>query len=299
MRREYIFMVIAGFLWGSGHPVIRSILTSPTPHMDSIQIAFLSTLISCIILLSFIPVLKIRTTGIHRQAGLLSMSGLAGSLQFGIFPLLSYTALAYIPPSTNAMLINTAPILVALLSIPTIKEMLSNIGYLGIGIAFIGIVLLLQGLSITTPSGIYPGAIFSIFGALVTSTYSILGRNLMKNHEPILATATCSVFGALVLMLITLITSRLNNLIWINMTHLWLVIYWAVAQAFASLLFFIAMRRLEAPRASAFMFMSPLTATLISVVFLGDELTLQFLLGSLLIITGIMLSQKKAKLLQT
>ncbi|MEM3081883.1 MAG: EamA family transporter, partial [Nitrososphaerota archaeon] len=60
-----------------------------------------------------------------------------------------------------------------------------------------------------------------------------------------------------------------------------------------------AMRRLEAPRASAFMFMSPLTATLISVVFLGDELTLQFLLGSLLIITGIMLSQKKAKLLQT
>lgn len=223
------------------------------------------------------------------------MSGLVGSLQFGIFPLLSYTALAFIPSSTNAMLINTAPLFVTLLSVITIRERLSNIGYFGMSIAFIGIVLLLQGLSITSPSGIYPEAIFSISGAIVTSIYSILGRQLMKNHEPILATAICSIFGALILTLITLMTSRLNEIIWINMTHLGLVIYWAVAQAFGSLLLFMAMRRLEAPRASKFMFMSPLTATLMSVLFLGDKITLPFLMGSSLIIFGIMLSQKRIK----
>ncbi len=295
MRKEYLFMIIAGFFWGSGHPVIRSILTSPNPHMDSIQIAFLSTLISCILLLSFIPLLKINTKGMYRRFSLLSLSGLAGSLQFGIYPLLSYTALAFIPSSTNAMLINTAPLFVAILSIITIREGLSNIGYFGMGIAFIGIVLLLQGLSITSPSGIFPGAIFSISGAIVTSIYSIIGRQLMKSHEPILATTICSIFGTIVLTLITLMTSRLNEIIWINMTHLGLVIYWSVAQAFGSLLFFMAMRRLEAPRASVFMFMSPLTATLLSVVFLGDRITLPFLIGSLLIIFGIMLSQKRTK----
>jgi len=294
MRREYLFMIIAGFLWGSGHPVIRSILTSNHPHMDSIQIAFLSTFISCLILSTFIPLFRLSPPSLERSRSLYLLSGLAGVLQFGFYPILSYTALAYIPPSTNAMLVNTAPLFVALLSIATLNERLSGLGYLGLVSAFVGIVLLVQGLSITAPSGIFPGAFLSITGALLTSIYSVLGRMLMKNHDPIVVSAIGAFFGTLILTAVCLLTSRLNELIWINTTHLYLVIYWAVAQAFGSLLFFAAMRRLEAPRASVFMFMSPLTATILSVTFLGDRITLQFIAGSLLIIIGIIVSQRRS-----
>ncbi|MEM2004196.1 MAG: DMT family transporter [Nitrososphaerota archaeon] len=294
MRKEYIFMMIAGFFWGSGHPVIRSILTSSNPHMDSIQIAFLSTLISCFLLLVFVLMTKSLRIKIRRSRGWFLLSAVAGSLQFGLYPILSYTALSFIPSSTNAMIINAAPILVALLSIVMIKERLSFQGYFGILIAFIGITLLVQGLNISAPAGIFPGALFSLGGALITAIYSIIGRKLMKNHDPIIVSAIGAVFGALILLLISLFTYRINNLIWADLSHLYLVIYWAVAQALGSLLFFTAMRRLEAPRASVFMFISPLTATILSVIFLGEVITTQFLIGSLFVIIGIIISQRKA-----
>lgn len=292
-HKEYLYMIIAGFFWGSGHPVIRSILTSPDPHMDSIQIAFLSTLFSCTLLILFMLVMKPSRRKISGGLGLFFLSAVAGSIQFGLFPIFSYTALAFIPPSTNAMLINTAPIFVALLSVVTIKERLSSLGYIGVFLAFIGIVLLVQGLSISAPAGIFPGALFSLGGAMATSIYSIIGRQLMKNHDPIFVSAIGALFGSLILSVIVLFTSRLNEALWTNTTHLCLVIYWAVAQAFGSLLFFTAMRRLEAPRASVFMFMSPLTATILSFIFLGDIITLQFLVGSLLVVTGIITSQRR------
>ncbi len=116
----------------------------------------------------------------------------------------------------------------------------------------------------------------------------------MKNHDPIIVSAIGAVFGALILLLISLFTYRINNLIWADLSHLYLVIYWAVAQALGSLLFFTAMRRLEAPRASVFMFISPLTATILSVIFLGEVITTQFLIGSLFVIIGIIISQRKA-----
>jgi len=115
----------------------------------------------------------------------------------------------------------------------------------------------------------------------------------MRTHEPILVSTVGAVFGTLILTVICFLTSRLNELLWINTTHLYLVIYWAVAQAFGSLLFFAAMRRLEAPRASVFMFMSPLTATLLSVAFLDERITPQFIAGSILIITGITITQRR------
>ncbi|MEM2549524.1 MAG: DMT family transporter [Nitrososphaerota archaeon] len=129
---------------------------------------------------------------------------------------------------------------------------------------------------------------------MITAIYSIIGRKLMKNHDPIIVSAIGAVFGALILLLISLFTYRINNLIWADLSHLYLVIYWAVAQALGSLLFFTAMRRLEAPRASVFMFISPLTATILSVIFLGEVITTQFLIGSLFVIIGIIISQRKA-----
>ena len=293
MRREYLFMIIAGFFWGSGHPVIRSILTSSNPHMDSVQIAFLSTLISSLVLLVFVLLFRHSPPRLEWSYDVFLLAGLAGGLQFGLYPLLSYTALAFIPPSTNAMLVNAAPLFVALLSIFILSERLTGLGYLGLLGAFIGIVLLVQGLSVTTPSGVFPGAFLSISGALITSFYSIIGRKLMRTHEPILVSTVGAVFGTLILTVICFLTSRLNELLWINTTHLYLVIYWAVAQAFGSLLFFAAMRRLEAPRASVFMFMSPLTATLLSVAFLDERITPQFIAGSILIITGITITQRR------
>jgi drug/metabolite transporter (DMT)-like permease len=113
----------------------------------------------------------------------------------------------------------------------------------------------------------------------------------MRTHEPVLVSAVGALFGTFILTVICFLTSRLNELIWINTTHLYLVIYWAVAQAFGSLLFFAAMRRLEAPRASVFMFMIPLTATFLSVASLGERITPQFIAGSILIIIGITLAQ--------
>jgi len=288
-------MVLAAFFWGSGHPVIKTILRQPQPHLDSIQIAFLTSVIGFIILSLFIAASR-RTRDLRtldRRGLVVAIS--AGLLQFGIYPVLSYTALSLIPASLNALLVGTSPLLIALLSLAVLREKLAARGYVGIVVAFLGVGVLLWGGFDPSKAGplSFLGVGLAMTGAFVVAAYAVMGRYLMRKQDAIIVNALGNLFGAVFLAPVTGLVSGFAGITQSSLISFILLIYWGVALAIANVLFYFSLKRMQAARIGVFIFVSPMAATLLSVVILREALTILFLVGMLLIFVGIRLTQSR------
>jgi probable blue pigment (indigoidine) exporter len=287
--REYVYLSIAGFLWGSGHPVIRYILSYNSVSINSLHIAFLSTVVGLTVLL-FTSLAGGTWHGFTRLGWRgLAVAGVSGTLQNGLYPILSYSALSYIPASLNAMIVGSSPILIAALSILLLGERLRLVGYAGICLALAGLVVLVGGYGggSLSPTGV----LLSFLASLTAAVYAIAGRYLMRNHDPISVSIIGAGLGSILLANVTYSLSGFNPLFASEPLDLALIAYWGMALAVGNLLFYISLRKLDAVRSGSFFFVSPVAAAVLSIIFLGEPLTVNFVAGVGLALAGVRLAQ--------
>jgi len=288
-RVEYLYLTAAGILWGSGHPVIRYILAKGNSQMNALHIAFLSTIVGLILLSAVLA----QRQGLHRLKMLgrrgIIVAGAIGCLQYGLYPIMSYTALSYIPASLNAIIVGSSPILIALLSRVLLQERLRAVGYAGILLAFVGLFILVGGYGAESASLL--GLALSATGALVASIYAVAGRYLMRSHDALAVSQLGISAGLLVLAYVTYSLTGFGGLFASASMDLLLVTYWGIAVTMGNLLFYLALKKLDAARAGSFFFVSPIAAASLSVIFLGEPLTVLMVLGMVATLMGIRLTQ--------
>ena len=88
-------------------------------------------------------------------------------------------------------------------------------------------------------------------------------------------------------------------------TQPWLELPWTVLLAFfyvavlasvlAPLIFYYALRPMSASRLAALTYLQPVVTTISSVLILSEKLTLNFILGGSIVLTGILLTQRPAR----
>ncbi|MGC8961087.1 MAG: DMT family transporter, partial [Candidatus Bathyarchaeia archaeon] len=199
MRREYPLLVLAAFIWGSGHPIIKLILEELHP----IQVSMASAALSFLVLALTLPFFKSRS-GLRREG--MPWMVTAGAVIFFIYPILSFSALQRIPASVNGILVATSTIFVALIAASILGEALSQINYLGIAASFLGVALIIQGTTGISPNSILDAAnsgfILSLSGALASAVYTIIGRKL-RDEDPLRVTLVAAGSGALLQALAT------------------------------------------------------------------------------------------------
>ncbi len=289
MRREYAYLSLAGVLWGSGHPVIRYILSYASVPINSLHIALLSTAVGLIALLLTSQVMG-AWSGFTRLGWKgLAVAGVSGTLQNGLYPILSYSALSYIPASLNAMIVGSSPIIIAILSRLLLGERLRLVGYAGICVALAGLVLLIGGYPGGSLSVI--GAILSILASLTAAVYAIAGRYLMRSQDPITISIIGAGLGSVLLAYVTYSLSGFELLFASNLFELGLITYWGLALAAGNLLFYLTLRKIDAVRSGSFFFVSPIAAATLSIIFLGEPLTINVVAGIGLALAGIRLAQ--------
>lgn len=257
--------------------------------MNSLHVAFLSTVVGMVIL----SVVLASRHGLKRLKMLgrrgLAIAGAVGCLQYGLYPILSYTALSYIPASLNAIIVGSSPMLIALLSRAVLREQLKMVGYGGILLAFASLFILVGGYGAGSIS--FLGLVLSSAGALVASIYAVAGRYLMRSHDAFAVSQFGTSVGLLVLTSVTYSQSGLGGLLNSDVMDLLLVTYWGIAVTTGNLLFYLALKKLDAARAGSFFFVSPMAAATLSVIFLGEPLTVLMVLGMVATLMGIRLTQ--------
>jgi drug/metabolite transporter (DMT)-like permease len=135
------------------------------------------------------------------------------------------------------------------------------------------------------------GSLFVLLSALCWAVYSIVGKTLLRTYDEITIITYAFIIGTL--LYIPVVAPTITTTIHTMSFAAWgSVLYLALfCSIFAYLGWYYALKRIEAAKAAVFLNLIPLF-TMIMAVLLGYQLTIGFIIGAMLIIGGVYLTQQ-------
>ncbi|MCK4924609.1 MAG: DMT family transporter, partial [Spirochaetes bacterium] len=293
LRIEHLFMLIFAFFAALGHPLGRIIVR----EMHPIQLGTVTLLIGLVVLILYIMFTG-RLKSLFRidKKDILLSAGI-GVFGFFFFQILTFSALARIPASVNAFLINTSVVYISLLAAVFLKERIPLIRILAIALALMGVVLVVfnRGFRLERAAPLL-GCLFSILGAIAFAIYSVFGKKLLQRNDPINVVAIAVFSGAVLLSIFTRFSIGYSSIVDIGgKTWLLTILLGATMIGLAYPMWFLSLRRLPASHVSVYLYMTPLFAVLLSFLILHETFGWLFWIGGLLILGGIVLSGLSGK----
>ena len=284
-----LLIILAGCFWGSMGIFVRRLTEYGFTAVQIVSIRVtLAALFFCIILL-----IKDRSGFRIALRDLPLFLGLGfGSILF--FTVCYFTAITMMPLSTAAILLYTSPIWIMLMSVLFFHEKLNGKKLLALALAFAGCVLVsgISGEGITLT-----GLLVGLGSGLGYGLYSILGTVALRKYSPYTVTAYTFLFAAAGSWLIcgpadmiskfTAAQDPVSLLLFCGLTAL-------VTAVIPFLFYTLGLRTVEASRAGILATVEPLVATLVGILAFSEPLTLLPALGILLIISAVIILNRKA-----
>ena len=281
-------LIIIAFVWAGSFIVVDATVKQIQP----ITIAFLRFLIATPFMIISIFIFKKNQLIKLRDLHYFIILGLTGVTFLYIF---QYLGIERTTPSTSAVLINTNVIFILFLSVIFLKETITKKRIIGIILSFIGVIFVLLAQMINENvvfNNIFlTGCIFIIISALCWAIYSIIGKKIMKKYNPLLVITYLFIIGTLFFLpfISTDIIAEIGN---VNLNGWLYIIYLSIiCSVFGYIGWYFILEKTEASKSAVYLNLIPLFGIILS-FFYGEKITIFFILGAILIIYGVYLTQK-------
>lgn len=286
-RVTYAKLLATALFWGGTWSAGKVVAGPVGPYSAS----FLRFLIASV----FLVMISFRREGglprlSRAQWGPVLVLGLVGVFAYNAFFL---TGLRHLEASRASMIVANNPIFIALFSAWIFREPLGWRRLAGIAISISGaLVVLSRG----TWDGLLRGGIgrgeWLILGCVATwVVYSLVGKALMRELKPLPSVTYSVLVGTVALAIPALQEGLLGHLGTFTVTH-WLCL--AYLGIFGTVLgyvwFYEGIQNIGATRAGLFINFVPVSAVMLSVLLLGEHLSLSLLAGAALVTTGVTLT---------
>ena len=288
---EYVLMLIVSFFWAIGHPLGRILLEKLHPfQLSTITLAsgFIGLMIFLIITGRIRKLFKIPVRDIFISMGL-------GVLGFFLYQILTFSALDRIPASMNAVLVSNNVVFIAIFAAIILKERIRLAGIAGIILAVAGVVLVTfnQGFNLGNGSGNISilGCSFSLLAAISAALYSVIGKKVLKENDPLIITAFAIFSGTVLLTILTASTVGFSGIAiagWKINTISVLLGITMIGVAYP--LWFICLKKFPATQISIYTYLTPVFAVILSLAILKEKFSWLFWLGGGLILLGIIIT---------
>lgn len=282
--KALIAIIIVSMLWGTAGTA-KILLTS----FDPFTAAFLRFFLASLILFPFF--LKERRNNTAPILPLIPIALLStGNILFFYWGLRTTTA------STSAVLYTTVPLIVAIAAPKLIGETVTRVKLAGIGLGFVGALFIAILPSFERGqhlSGDLVGNMFVLLAVLCWSGYTIASRTILstKRTTPMMMTivsifVSTIIFGALALPqwkpTYSGAFTGVNIIIIIQLgifvtVFTYLILQWIIKHS-------------SATTASLNQYLQPIFGILFNAIFLGERLTIGFLIGSIIAFAGVLLA---------
>ncbi len=207
-----------------------------------------------------------------------------GLLGITIYHLLLNYGQVTVPPGAAAFLIATAPVFTALIARMYLKERLKPWGWLGILISLAGVPPIAWGRG--KGFGFDQNALLILGAAFCSSLYFVLQKPLLKKYTAL--EFTTYVIWAGTLSMLFFLPAMLRQCSAAPLHSTLLVAYLGIFPgALAYVLWTYVLAHMPASRAVSFLYLSPVLATLIAWLFLGEQPGWLSLAGGTLTLTGV------------
>ncbi len=277
-KTQSIALVVSALTLGLGFPAGK-ILLRTIPPIALVAWRFIAAAI-------FVAVVaQIADRGRHRVP--VGKVALIGALQTAAVMGLLYTGMKDLSGGTSAILLFTNPIWVGALSPLFLKEKMTAAKTASLVFGFIGIVVLLGGISST--GSLTP--VFMVLGASVAWAVStVVSKKLPKDTSSWWVSTYQMGFGGLGLLALSFLLHQSYPLHQTASEWFWMFVLTVPCTALGFGLWQFGLRHGDATRASTFLFLVPFFAVILSTLILSEKVAAYEAVGSVLIIGALLIS---------
>jgi drug/metabolite transporter (DMT)-like permease len=194
------------------------------------------------------------------------------------------TAERYVSAGTAALLINTSPVMAALLAAAALRERVGWLGWIGTFVSFAGAVV------IAGSNGFHldPHALWVLVAAAAGAVYTVVQKPLLKRMSPLAFTAWAVWIGAACLL--PMLPRLIGELRAAPRASVMAGLYMGIfPTALSYAMWSIVVSRMNVSRAVSFLYLVPVFAVVIAWAWLGELPTMLALGGGAMVIAGVVL----------
>ena len=293
---DYAELLTAMVLWGSLYPSSKLVLVHLSPVLVALARAFIAFLVlGALILLRGMGREAISEFRYHPWP-----SASLGLVSFFLSSLLAMLSAHYLPASVVGMIVATSPMWLSLATITFRRRTGSKRMLLGAGIALtgVGMVLFKDGVAVVLAGeGLNPlGIVVALLCAMVIALQAGWGRRVMVGRDPTVVTCLGCAWSLPPLLALAVAEGSMGSLFTLSGPTLGLMLYLGIGcTALNFTLFNHALKRVPGEQAAAFQYLIPFISALFAHVFLGEILTWTLVVGGLVIVLGLVLTQQRER----
>jgi drug/metabolite transporter (DMT)-like permease len=287
--KAHLALLGANLFYGAGFSVAKTIMPAliPPQAFILIRVGVTCALFWCSYLIS-----KDFRTTIDKK----DWPRLIGCAALGVATnqLFFFMGLSKTSPIHASLIMLSTPILVTIIAAYFLKEKLSLQKIVGLIIAVIGAVVLVNARSDNhLASNSVLGDFYIFINAAAYAFYLALVKPLMQKYRPIIVIRWLFLIGLFFVFPFGI--QQLLNVPFATFTaqHWQAVVFIVICVTFCTYLWNIfALRVLSASIAGAYIYLQPIFAAIIAVFFMNESLTVQKIIAAVLIFTGVVLATR-------
>jgi drug/metabolite transporter (DMT)-like permease len=281
----YIVIFIQTCLGGATHIAAKSV----AQQVDAVTLTFLRSVVSIAGLAPLVLFRKRRMNIERRDWKHLIVLGFLGTGN----QLIYMYGIHFTTAANGALLYATTPVMVLMLSRIFLKESISASKALGILLAFVGVSIVIFEKGVTLTSDYTYGNLVVLVAVIAWALFTVFGKPMVIKYGALNTTSVAAFIGGAMLFPFGMATASRFNFSLLS-TSDWLgILYLGIGTSVISyLLWYYALRRIDASRLAVFANGQPIVAALLSVIFLQYTFTGAFLVGGTVTVAGVVLTQK-------
>ena len=269
-------------------PVIAKVVLVVLPPMSLVGFRVGITAIVLFAFQSFRKRVWLRDRSDYIRLGVLSLFGVVFN------QLLFIGGLSRTKASNTSLLAVTIPIFTLVVASLTGREHLARTKVLGIALAAVGIILLIDPRAASFSSQTTIGDMMIIANSLSYGIYVATSKDVITRNGAFRSMMWVFIFASVVCVPVGLASLSSTDVSSIS-TNVWLlVLYIAVfATAAPYLLNAWALARVSPATVAVFVYLQPLIGFILAVIFLGEKIDFRFIIAALLVFAGVFMTTRK------
>jgi drug/metabolite transporter (DMT)-like permease len=196
----------------------------------------------------------------------------------------------------SALICSQIPTFVLLFSVLARQERLTLRKGLGFLAGIAGVLVLLEVDRFTLDHRYLTGDILTLINATSFALYVVLSRRVMARNDPLAASTVIFFFGTLGMLVYggpSLVATDFSVITpGLLLVMVYVIIGATVVTYFLNLW---VVKRVQATRVALYIFLQPVIASVLGVVFRGEDITARFVLATALVFTALLLRDSSAK----
>lgn len=285
MNKNYFFIFLTALIFSTIELSGKMLSGS----LSSLQVTFLRFFIGALIILPF-AIIDIKKRNLKLTSKDILFLSVEGILNIPVAMTLLQLSVKYTEASTAAVVFCINPIFTIPFAYFILGEKITKYSIYSAIISLIGILCIFNPLKMS--AGV-KGMGIALLAAIGFSLFGVLSKKKIKDYGGYVFNAFSFLLGDIFLLAILLVTKQ-NVIRGISMKNLPVLLFMGiVVTGLGYIILLYTIEKTSAVASSMIFFIKPALAPILAMIFLGENLTLNVILGIVLIIAGAIVGTKK------